>query len=31
VRRFGFSKFDQDRDDKITRTEVEQSAEQAIR
>jgi len=31
VRRFGFSKFDQDRDNKITRTEVEQSAEQAIR
>ena len=31
VRRFGFARFDQDRDNKITRTEVEQSAEQAIR
>lgn len=31
VRRFGFHRFDQDSDNKITRSEVEQSAEQAIR
>lgn len=31
VRRFGFRRFDLDGDNKITRTEVEQSAEQAIR
>jgi hypothetical protein len=31
VRRFGFRRFDLDGDNKITRTEVEQSVEQAIR
>lgn len=31
LRRFGFQRFDRDRDNKITRSEVEQSAEEAIR